>query len=254
VTPLIDVHCHLTSEDFAPDLDQILQRAREAGITRLICMGETAADNRRVLALADQYPEVLPALGHYPAHLDDDMAAETEALLHRHRDRVVAIGEVGIDYWIATEPDTRAHQRALFTRFVRLALDLDLPLSVHSRSAGRHVVALLTELGAQRVCLHAFDGKARYALEAAQAGYYLSVPPSVIRSAQKQKLVAAVPLERLLLETDAPVLGPDREQRNEPANLRISVETIAELKGVPADEVRTACAANTRALFGPCIG
>lgn len=251
MTPLFDVHCHLTSEDFASDLEQVLQRAREAGVTRLICVGETAQDNRRVLALADRYDEVLPALGHYPAHLDDAMADETEALLRKHSDRVVAIGEVGIDHWIAAEHPVRERQHAIFTRFVRLALDLDLPLSVHSRSAGRHAVAMLQELGARRVCLHAFDGKARYAREAAEAGFYLSVPPSVTRSAQKRKLVAAVPLERLLLETDAPVLGPDRDARNEPANLGISARAIAELKGVDEGDVLAACAANTRALFGP---
>lgn len=254
MTPLYDVHCHLTSEDFEPDLDQVLRRAREAGVTRMVCVGETAQDNRRVLALADRYDAVLPALGHYPAHLDDAMADETEALVRQHRDQVVAIGEVGIDHWIAADHSVRDRQHAIFSRFVRLALDLDLPLSVHSRSAGRHAVALLQDLGARRVCLHAFDGKARYAREAAEAGYFLSVPPSVTRSTQKRKLVAAVPLERLLLETDAPVLGPDRDQRNEPANLPIAARAIAELKGVDEAEVLAACAANTRALFGPGVG
>jgi TatD DNase family protein len=254
MTALIDVHCHLTSEDFAPDLDAVLARARAAGVTRLVCVGETAADNRRVLALAARHAEVLPALGHYPAHLDDAMADETEALLRQHRDAVVAVGEVGLDHRIAAEPADRERQRALFCRFVRLALELDLPLSVHSRSAGHHALALLTGLGAARVCLHAFDGKARYAREAAEAGYYLSVPPSVVRSAQKRKLVTAVPLDRLLLETDSPVLGPDPTQRNEPANLHLSARAIAELKGVPVPEVLAACAENTRRLFGPAVG
>ncbi len=250
MTPLIDVHCHLTSEDFASDLEPVLQRARQAGVTRMICVGETAEDNRRVLALAQRHKEILPALGHYPAHLDDAMADETELLLRQHRDRVVAVGEVGIDHWIADEPETRQQQHALFGRFVRLAMELDLPLSVHSRSAGRHVVALLSELGARRVCLHAFDGKARYGLEAAEAGFFLSIPPSVTRSTQKRKLVRAVDLDHLLLETDAPVLGPDREQRNEPANLLLSAQAIAEIKELDVQEVITACASNTRALFG----
>lgn len=249
--PLYDTHCHLTSDDFTADLEQVLQRAQAAGISRLVCMGETAADNRRVLELAQRHDAVRAALGHYPAYLDDAMADDTEALLRKHRSQVIAIGEVGIDYWIADEPEARAHQNRLFTRFVQLALELDLPLSVHSRSAGHHAVTLLRSLGARRVCLHAFDGKPRYAREAAEAGFYLSVPPSVTRSAQKRKLVKAVPLDRLLLETDAPVLGPEPGQRNEPANLVLSLRAIAELKDVPEPEVRAACAANSRALFGP---
>ena len=253
VRMLVDVHCHLTSAEFSDDLGAVLDRAHRAGVTKMICVGETAADNREVLALADGFPELLPALGHYPAHLDEDMADRTEALIRAHRDEIVAIGEVGIDHWLAKDAETRARQHQLFSRFVRLAAELDLPLSVHSRSAGHHVLTLLTELGARRVCLHAFDGKAKYARQAAEAGFYLSVPPSVVRSPQKQRLVAAVPLSRLLLETDAPVLGPERDERNEPANVLHSVRMVAEIKGEDSRAVREACAENTRALFGPMV-
>ena len=248
--PITDVHCHLTDDQFAPDRDAVLARAAEAGVTAMICVGESAADNREVLALARRYPPLRAALGHYPAQLDEAMADETEALLRAHRDEVVAVGEVGIDHWIAKEPEARARQHALFVRFIRLAKELDLPLSVHSRSAGHHAIRLLRENGARRVCLHAFDGKARYAREAAAEGWYLSVPPSVVRSPQKQKLVAAVPLDRLLLESDAPVLGPDRAARNEPANVLVAARAIAELGSRPLEDVLAACAANTEALFG----
>jgi len=252
--PIVDTHCHLTAAAFAADLDTVLDRARAAGVTTIVCVGETAADNRAVLALARRHgPLVRPALGHYPEHLDEAMAAETEALLRAHRDEIVAVGEVGIDHWLAKEPEARERQHALFLRFVRLAAELDLPLSVHSRSAGHHAIRLLREAGARRVCLHAFDGKAAYAAEAAAAGFYLSVPPSVLRSEQKQKLVRAVPLDRLLLETDAPVLGPDREARNEPANVLLSAQAIAEGKGVPLETVLEACARNTAALFGSAL-
>ncbi|MDY0000405.1 MAG: TatD family hydrolase [Polyangia bacterium] len=251
--PLVDVHCHLTSPELAADLEEVLHRASQAGITRLISVGEDFEDNQRVLELAARHPQVLPALGHYPAHLDEAMADRTEALLRQHRSRVVAIGEVGLDHWLAKEPEALERQQAIFTRFVRLAMELELPLSVHSRSAGHHAITLLTALGATRVCLHAFDGKARYAREAAEAGFYLSVPPSVVRSPQKQRLVKAVPLSRLLLETDSPVLGPDQGKRNEPANLLHSVRMIAEIKGIDSAEVRRACAENASALFGPAL-
>lgn len=248
---MVDTHCHLTSEAFSDDLDAVLKRARAAGVARVLCVGETPEDNQRVLDLARRFPEIVPALGHYPAHLDERMADATEALLVAHRDEVAAIGEVGLDRRIATTPEDRARQASLFDRFIRLALALDLPLSVHSRSAGHYAIHRLRSLGATRVCLHAFDGKARYAMEAAEAGYYLSIPPSIGRSPQKQKLVRAIPLKSLLLESDAPVLGPRSDARNEPANLVLTISAIAELKGLPAEVVRQACLDNTRTLFGP---
>lgn len=247
---IVDVHCHLTHESFADDLGEVLARAHAAGVHAIVCVGETAADNRAVLALARHHPMVKAALGHYPEHLDEAMAEETEALLRAHRDEVVAVGEVGIDHWLAEETSVRERQHVLFLRFVRLAGELDLPLSVHSRSAGHHALRLLLDAGARKVCLHAFDGKARYAAEAAAAGYYLSVPPSVLRSPQKQKMVRAVPLDRLLLETDAPVLGPEKDSRNEPANAVLSAQAVADLKGVPLADVLAACAHNTLQLFG----
>jgi TatD DNase family protein len=249
-TAMVDVHCHLSSEAFSSDLAAVLERARQAGVTRIISVGENLTDNLRVLALVREYPAVLAALGHYPDLLDEQQAAANEALIRQHRPQLVAMGEVGIDHWIAKEPEDRERQHAVFLRFVHLARELDLPLSVHSRSAGHHALRLLTEAGAQRVCLHAFDGKAGYAQQAAEAGYYLSVPPSVVRSEQKRKLVAAVPLSRLLLESDAPVLGPDREQRNEPANILLAVAAIAEIKSVAPAEVIKVCLENTVRLFG----
>lgn len=112
---LVDTHCHLTAAAFAADLDAVLARARAAGVGAIVCVGETAADNRAVLALARRHgPLVRAALGHYPEHLDDAMADETEALLRAHRDEVVAIGEVGVDHWLAKEPADRERQHALF--------------------------------------------------------------------------------------------------------------------------------------------
>ena len=98
--------------------------------------------------------------------------------------------------------------RGIFSGFIDLALELDLPLNVHSRSAGRHTVRLLLERGARKVLLHAFDGKASSALAAVEAGYFFSIPPSVVRSRQKQKLLKQLPVSCLLVETDSPVLGP----------------------------------------------
>jgi TatD DNase family protein len=130
-----------------------------------------------------------------------------------------------------------------------LSRELDLALNVHSRSAGHYTVDLLLAAGAERVLMHAFDGKASHAVRAAEAGYLFSVPPSVVRSEQKQKLVRRLPLECLALESDSPVLGPDRERRNEPANLTFARDFIAGVYGVSPDRVEEATSVNARRLF-----
>jgi TatD DNase family protein len=157
---------------------------------------------------------------------------------------------VGLDHWVTQDPALREQQHAAFRRIVALAEELDLPLNVHSRSAGRHTIDLLLTAGATRVLMHAFDGKAGHALRGAEAGFLFSIPPSVVRSPQKQKLIRALPLEALALETDSPVLGPEQGARNEPANLVISRDAIAQIKGLAPEAVAEQTVVNTWRVFG----
>jgi TatD DNase family protein len=172
------------------------------------------------------------------------------AFIRANRASLAAIGEVGLDYWVVKEEAARCVQKEIFSRFIRLSLELELPLNVHSRSAGRHAVDLLLQSGAEKVQLHAFDGKITAARPALEAGFFFSIPPSIVRSRQKQKLVHHLPLECLLVETDSPVLGPEPQVRNEPANLMAAVRAVAAIKGVPEDRVVDAMAANTKNLYG----
>jgi TatD DNase family protein len=247
---LIDCHAHLADPVFDADRDEVLARAGKAGVRAVVTVGETLEEARRILELASRDPRLLPAAGLYPTHLDLDQARRTERLIRDNRDRLCAIGEVGLDYWKVKEEGEREIQREIFAGFIRLAAELDLPLNVHSRSAGRHVVAQLLDSGAQRVQLHAFDGKPSAALPAVEAGFFFSVPPSVVRSRQKQKLVRRLPLSCLLLETDSPVLSARPGERNEPANLLVGLRAVAELKELPEREVAEAVAANTSRLLG----
>ncbi len=191
-----------------------------------------------------------PAAGLYPAHLDMAACQETIQFIRTHRVRLAAIGEVGLDFWIAKTEEQREIQKKIFSSFIALAIQLDLPLNVHSRSAGRHAVKLLIDNGAQRVQMHAFDGKFTAARPAVEAGFFFSIPPSIVRSRQKQKLVRHLPLNCLLLESDSPVLGPDPQTRNDPANLPLAIRAIAEIKGVPEQHVIEAAAANSGNLYG----
>jgi TatD DNase family protein len=251
---LVDTHAHLCSLEFDHDLGEVLARARAAGVAAVIAVGETLADAERNLDLAGKFPMVKPAAGLYPTFLDCDQAKRMHTFIRSHRAQLAAIGEVGLDHWVVKEEKDRDVQREIFTGFIHLSKDLDLPLNVHSRSAGRQAVACLLESGAVRVQLHAFDGKASAALPAVEAGYFFSIPPSVVRSRQKQKLVTHLPLTCLLVETDSPVLGPEPAVRNEPAHLPVAIRAIAEIKGLCEQEIVAAVTANTSRLYGPLAG
>ena len=246
---LVDVHAHLCAPEFADDLPAVLEAAAAAGVVRVLAVGENLEDARQNLELAARFAVVRVCAGLYPTILDEAAADTMVAFIREQRDRLVGIGEVGLDHWIVKEDAEREIQRKIFARFVALSNELDLPLNVHSRSAGRAAIQFLREHGARRVLLHAFDGKASSAQEGVATGYYFSIPPSAVRSPQKQKLVRALPLDRLLLETDSPVLGPDPTQRNEPKNAAAACRAVAELKGVPVEEVARITTANARALF-----
>ncbi len=248
-TLLTDTHTHICDATFDADREAVLARAAAAGIGAVVAVSEDLADARKNLALAGAYPILKPAAGLYPTHLDRAAAAAMIDFIRTHRSTLAAVGEVGLDFWVVKDREERAVQETIFAGFVDLALELDLPLNVHSRSAGRHAVELLLSRGARRVQMHAFDGKITAARPALEAGYYFSIPPSVVRSRQKQKLLRHLPLSSLLVETDSPVLGPDPGIRNEPANLMVAIDAIAEIKALTPAAVRAAVAANTQALY-----
>jgi len=248
---MFDTHAHLCAPEFSVDLGSVLDRARTAGVARIIAVGETLEDGRRNLELAAAFPSlVAPACGLFPTYLDRVEAELVRDFIRAHSERWIAIGEVGLDYWKVKDEEDREVQRQILQGFVSLALELDLPLNVHSRSAGHHTIEFLLRHGAKRVQMHAFDGKASRALAGVEAGFYFSVPPSVLRSVQKQKLVRRLPLSCLLLETDSPVLGAEPGRRNEPANLVIALQAIAELKGETEAGVAEAIYENTLRLYG----
>lgn len=247
---IIDTHAHLCSGEFDPDRDEVIRRAQDVGVGAIVIVSETLEDVRRNITLAEEYPVLKPAAGLYPEYADLDEASRMLDFIRKKYQDFYAIGEVGLDFWIAREDAERHLQREVFKQFIRLAGDLELPLNVHSRSAGRHAVDLLLKNGAERVQLHAFDGKASAAMPAVEAGYFFSIPPSLVRSRQKQKLVKQLPLSCLLVESDSPVLGPDPAKRNEPANVLTSVHAIAELKNISPKEVLEALWQNSHKLYG----
>lgn len=248
--PLIDTHAHICDSSFDADLVSVLGRSAQSGIVAIIAVGEDIKDARKNLALAEDHRIVKAAAGLYPAYPDLDATEEMIKFIRENRHHLIAVGEVGLDFWILKEERQRQIQKEVFSLFIELALELDLPLNVHSRSAGHHALNMLFDHNAKRVQMHAFDGKASYALPAVEAGFYFSIPPSVVRSPQKQKLLRATPMESLLLETDSPVLGPDPKIRNEPANLLLAAQSIADIKGLSLEETLSIIKENTLRLYG----
>jgi TatD DNase family protein len=251
---LIDTHAHLCAPEFTHDLSAVLSRARAMGVAAVIAVGETLADADRNLELSRQHSMIRPAAGLYPTVLEPDQAEALHCFIRKNRSELAAIGEVGLDFWMIKSDKDRELQQEIFRGFITLARGMGLPLNVHSRSAGRETIDLLVKSGAIRVQLHAFDGRASTALPAVEAGYFFSIPPSVLRSRQKQKLVQHLPLSCLLVETDSPVLGPEPGVRNEPANLAQAVQAIAAIKSLPIQAVAEAVAANSDRLYGRLAG
>lgn len=265
---MIDCHAHLAGEDFDADRGLVRERALVAGVDSVLVVGEDPDDNDRVLrviadgadAAVGKGLRLLPCLGFHPDLFADDRPTPTRkamdtaiAQIRGHENDIAAIGEVGLDYWWVKDAERRRAQGALLEEMAALSVELDLPLNVHSRSAGHYTVDLLLAAGAERVLMHAFDGKASHAVRAAEAGYLFSVPPSVVRSEQKQKLVRRLPIECLALESDSPVLGPDRDKRNEPANLVYARDFIANVQGISSERVDEVTTANARRLFSRLV-
>ncbi|XP_037067031.1 putative deoxyribonuclease TATDN3 isoform X7 [Peromyscus leucopus] len=275
---LVDCHCHLSAPDFNSDLDAVLEKAKKANVMALVAVAEHAGEFERIMQLSERYTGfILPCLGVHPVQelspekprsvtlKDLDVALP---IIENYKDRLLAIGEVGLDFSprFAGTDEEKEEQRQVLIRQVQLAKRLNVPLNVHSRSAGRPTINLLREQGAEQVLLHAFDGRPSVAMEGVRAGYYFSIPPSIVRSGQlmlfrshlfkansllskKQKLVKQLPLSSICLETDSPALGPEKLTRNEPCNISISAEFIAQVKGISVEEVQEVTTQNALKLF-----
>mmetsp|Transcript_10840 Transcript_10840/g.14088 ORF Transcript_10840/g.14088 Transcript_10840/m.14088 type:complete len:281 (-) Transcript_10840:55-897(-) len=261
---MIDCHSHLTDNVFDDNIENILNEAHHAGISDVICVSTSMDDIQAVMKICSQSAEstsnnnIHCGLGIHPEYADIAQTSEAMEYIQQNSANVVCVGEVGLDFrpHIIGKSGTpgceeaKEIQREVFRIQIQKAIELDLPLNVHSCAAGHHAIALLQELGATKVVMHAFDGKAHYAEAASQqSGFYFSVPPCVVRSPQLQKMVRRLPLDSLLLESDSPALPPVQGDINTPANIVVSCEQIAALKNIPIEEVATITYQNSLRLF-----
>lgn len=255
---LIDTHAHLDSSDFAEDLDAVLTRASDVGVRQIVTIGASRGfeSNHAALRLAETHPFIFATVGIHPhdaAIFTDALLAEIEAMAEGHP-KVVGVGETGLDYYY--DYGTPAQQQAAFRAFVQLGRRTGKPLVIHTRDAEADTIAILEEEGAASVggVLHCFSGSRWLAERGLALGFYVSFSGIVtFKKADVIKEVAAmVPLDRVLIETDAPWLAPAprRGKRNEPALVEHTLRAVAALRGMDPVELAAATAANARRLFG----
>ena len=256
---LIDSHAHVTDSRLAGDLDGLLLRAAEAGVGAIVTVGYDPAANREVARVVAEKPGLCGAVGIHP---HDAQTASAEVLeeivsLATH-ERVVAIGETGLDFYRNLSP--RDAQEIAFIEQIHLARELELPLIVHSRDANREVFRILEREGGGelRGVMHCFSGDLNFARRCIELGLHLGIAGNVTygNSKQLRTVAARAPLDRLLVETDCPWLVPKpypRKRNNEPAFVKLVAEKVAELRGISFEEVAEVTSANARGLFGMTV-
>ncbi|MBM4256793.1 MAG: TatD family deoxyribonuclease [Deltaproteobacteria bacterium] len=252
-----DSHCHLTDVKFDDDRDAMLTRAREAGVSRFIVIGANGdfVHNEKAVALAQEHEDVFAVVGVHP-HDAKSITDETYVRIRElaQQPKVVGLGETGLDFYYDNSP--RDEQRLHFRKFIRLARGLQLPLSMHVRDAYPEAAQILREEGEGQIrgVMHCFTGSADEARMLLELGLYISFSGIVTFKSATDLREAAhnVPLDRLFIETDCPLLAPlpYRGKRNEPAYVVQVAKILAEVKGLTTAEIGEAAWQNTRVLFG----
>ncbi len=260
---LIDTHCHLDFDAFDADRAEVINRAVESGVSCMLNPSVDLENSAIVVQIADQFENVYAAVGVHPNDcLDWTSDSVEEVRVLAQNPKVVAIGEIGLDYYWEKTPEEL--QKVAFRAQLELAAHLELPVIVHNREAGEDVLQILLEwqadlasakstLASRPGVLHSFSGDRQMAEKAVAANFFIGLtgPLTFKNAVPLQNLASDFPLDHLLVETDSPFLSPhpERGQRNEPAKVRRVAQKLADLKGVPYDVVETATTSNARRLF-----
>jgi len=250
---LIDSHCHLNFPELIARIPEVLQNARNNEVQRMLCIATSWENQAEVLGLAEQYPEILAAIGIHPTTEGGYEPSTEELIQATQHDRVVAVGETGLDYFRSSGDLTWQHER--FHRHIDAGIQTELPIIIHTRAAAADTMQTLRDNHADRCggVMHCFAEDWAIAKQALDLGFYISFSGIVtFKSATNvQDVARKMPLEKLLVETDSPYLAPVpfRGKSNEPAYVRHTAEFVAELRGVPYETIRDASTENFYRLF-----
>lgn len=251
---MIDSHCHLADKTTFPDIDAVLSTAAENGVHTVLTIGCAQADWLAVQQMAVKYASVFGALGIHPEEIENtpDFQRELEQALSAPK--IIGVGETGLDFYYS--PDTKSAQERGFRQHLELCAELNKPVVVHTREAEKETVAVLQQAYKERPfsgVIHCFSGSAYLASAALELGLYISVSGIITfkKSLELQQVVKNIPLNKLLVETDAPYLAPTpfRGKRNEPVFVVKTAEKLAELKECPLQQVEEITTKNFKELF-----
>jgi TatD DNase family protein len=257
----VDIHCHLTEEPLLSKVDEIIQKAKEANVSRIITNATNPKSNRLAIELSKKYPVVKASLGFYPTYTCEFSEKEIEdEIKFIQKQKPIAIGEVGLDYKFTSEEHLqnisieeqerrKAIQKKYFQKFIDLAKKLNVPIIVHSRKAELDVIEMLEASNYNKIVMHCFSGKKQLVDRVIKNNWFISIPVTVIKLQQFQEMVKKAKLSQILTETDAPWLGPEPGLNNEPKNVILSVRKIAELKGFNEKEIEDQIYLNYKRLF-----
>ena len=251
----IDTHCHLEDENFSADRAEVLSRAKVAGVERIINFGSTMQSSIAVTDLAKNFPALFAGIGIHPEEIDDFDENTCTRLAELAADKkVVAIGEIGLDYHWEKDATRRLLQQKIFIAQLDLARQLNLPVCVHDRDAHADTLKILqTEARDLRGVLHCYSGSVETAREVLKLGWLIGVdgPLTFKNSAKLPEVVKTAPRDMLLIETDAPYLAPVpyRGKRNEPAYVVEVAKKLAEIRGETLEEVAEYTTANAKRLY-----
>jgi len=249
---LIDTHCHLDFAPFDPDRDAVLQRAKAAGITYFINIGSTLESSIASCELAQKYKQIYASVGVHPHDADTfDAQAENKLRQLAQKERIVAVGEIGLDYYRnLSSPD---NQKQAFIKQIELAKELKLPIVIHSRQAEIDLMQILKNTMPIRAVVHCFSGDENFLKQCLELGFFISFTCNITyKKAQGLRdMVNLTPLDRLMLETDAPYLSPEgfRGKRNEPYQIKLLAEEVSRIKGVSFAEVADKTSQNAKKFF-----
>ncbi|UAL47485.1 TatD family hydrolase [Sutcliffiella horikoshii] len=252
---LFDTHVHLNADQYEEDLQEVIDRAQAEKVTNMVVVGFDRKTITRAIELVEKYDFLYAAVGWHPVDAidmtEEDLAWIEDLASH---EKVVAIGEMGLDYHWDKSP--KEIQKEVFRKQIQLAKKVKLPIVIHNRDATADVVQILKEEDAKEVggIMHCFTGSLEVAKECMEMNFYISFGgPVTFKNAKKPKeVVKEIPMEKLLIETDCPYLTPHpyRGKRNEPGYVRLVAEQIAELKELTIEEVTEKTTANAKKLFG----
>ena len=248
---IIDAHCHLYYDELANDIDNVLQRAKEAGVTRLVCVGTNIEDSKKCLSITENNDDIFASSGVHPHDSKDAVEGYTDEIYElMEYESMIAIGEIGLDYYRnLSEPET---QKKVFKDQMEVAQDLDKPVIIHNRDADVDTLQIISEYSNVVGVAHCFSSSLETAQAFLELGYYISFSGNITyKNSHLPDVVKSIPLDRVMVETDSPYLSPEPERgkSNEPSKIIHTLSKLSEIYGLSYEEMAKHTYDNTTELF-----